>query len=618
MGMQLTGGSTAMAESYMQMRKAGAAARAMLVQAAAKRWKARPEDIVVDKGVIRHLKSKKQGSFGDFVADAAKLPVPADPALKDPAKFRLIGRDKSVGRLDSVAKTNGAAMFGIDQSMPNMLHVVVARPPRFGGKVASFDPAAALKVRGVVAVRQLSSGVAVYAKGTWPALKGRKALAIKWDDSSAETRGTAQMADEFLTRAKTPGTVASKHGDIDALLQSAGGDVIEADYVFPYLAHAPMEPLNGVLTWDGAKADAVYGCQAQTLDQMAIARVFGIKPDQVTIATTMAGGSFGRRATGNSHFAVELAEAAKAIGPKQPVKLVWTREDDIKGGFYRPLVVHRMRGVVKGGEIAGWSNTVVAQSFAAGTPLEFFIKDGIDATMVEGAKEIPYRVPNFRCDAVIAKSPVSTSFWRSVGHTHTGYAVETFIDLLLEKAGKDPVAGRLALMGDTPASSRAAATLKAVAELAKWQGPGPANGRARGVAVVESFNTCVAEIAEVSIGANGEPKVHKVWAAVDCGVAVNPDVIRSQVEGGVGYALGHILYGEVPLEAGRPTVSNFNDYRSLRIQEMPEVEVTILKLDNPPTGIGEPGVPPLGPAVANALARLGQARPTRLPMVKPA
>jgi isoquinoline 1-oxidoreductase beta subunit len=618
MGMQLTGGSTAMAESYMQMRKAGAAARAMLVQAAAKRWKAKPEDIVVDKGVIRHLKSKKQGSFGDFVADAAKLPVPADPALKDPAKFRLIGRDKSVGRLDSVAKTNGAAMFGIDQSMPNMLHVVVARPPRFGGKVASFDPAAALKVRGVVAVRQLSSGVAVYAKGTWPALKGRKALAIKWDDSSAETRGTAQMADEFLTRAKTPSTVASKHGDIDALLQSAGGDVIEADYVFPYLAHAPMEPLNGVLTWDGAKADAVYGCQAQTLDQMAIARVFGIKPDQVTIATTMAGGSFGRRATGNSHFAVELAEAAKAIGPKQPVKLVWTREDDIKGGFYRPLVVHRMRGVVKGGEIAGWSNTVVAQSFAAGTPLEFFIKDGIDATMVEGAKEIPYRVPNFRCDAVIAKSPVSTSFWRSVGHTHTGYAVETFIDLLLEKAGKDPVAGRLALMGDTPASSRAAATLKAVAELAKWQGPGPDNGRARGVAVVESFNSCVAEIAEVSIGANGEPKVHKVWAAVDCGVAVNPDVIRSQVEGGVGYALGHILYGEVPLEAGRPTVSNFNDYRSLRIQEMPEVEVTILKLDNPPTGIGEPGVPPLGPAVANALARLGQARPTRLPMVKPA
>ncbi len=619
MGLQMTGGSTAMAESYMQMRKAGATARAMLVQAAAKRWKAKPEDIVVEKGVIRHLKSKKQGSFGDFVADAAKLPVPADPPLKDPAKFRLIGRDKSVGRLDSVAKTNGAAMFGIDQSMPNMLHVVVARPPRFGGKVASFDPAAALKVRGVVAVRQLSSGVAVYAKGTWPALKGRKALAIKWDDSSAETRGTAQMADEFLARAKTPSAVASKHGDIDASLRSAGGDVVEADYVFPYLAHAPMEPLNGVLSWDGAKVEARYGCQAQTFDQGAIAKVFGIKPEQVTITTTFAGGSFGRRVTGDFQFAVELAEAAKAMGPNQPVKLVWTREDDITGGYYRPFTVHRMRGVVKDGTVAGWSDTIVAQSFMIGTVLEpFAVKDGVDASMVEGATNIFYEVPNFRCDVAVAKSPVTTLWWRSVGHTHTGYAVETFIDLLLEKAGKDPVEGRLALMGKTPASSRAAAALKAVAELAKWQGPGPVNGRARGVAVVESFNSCVAEIAEVSIGENGEPKVHKVWAAVDCGVAVNPDVIRSQVEGGIGFALGHILYGEVPLEAGRPTVSNFNDYRSLRIQEMPEVEVTILKLDNPPTGIGEPGVPPLGPAVANALARLGQARPTRLPMVKPA
>ena len=427
------------------------------------------------------------------------------------------------------------------------------------------------------------------------------------------------MADEFLARAKTPSAVASKHGDIDASLRSAGGDVVEADYVFPYLAHAPMEPLNGVLSWDGAKVEARYGCQAQTFDQGAIAKVFGIKPEQVTITTTFAGGSFGRRVTGDFQFAVELAEAAKAMGPNQPVKLVWTREDDITGGYYRPFTVHRMRGVVKDGTVAGWSDTIVAQSFMIGTVLEpFAVKDGVDASMVEGATNIFYEVPNFRCDVAVAKSPVTTLWWRSVGHTHTGYAVETFIDLLLEKAGKDPVEGRLALMGKTPASSRAAAALKAVAELAKWQGPGPVNGRARGVAVVESFNSCVAEIAEVSIGENGEPKVHKVWAAVDCGVAVNPDVIRSQVEGGIGFALGHILYGEVPLEAGRPTVSNFNDYRSLRIQEMPEVEVTILKLDNPPTGIGEPGVPPLGPAVANALARLGQARPTRLPMVKPA
>lgn len=619
MGMQLTGGSTAMAESYMQMRKAGAAARAMLVQAAARRWKAKPEDIVVEKGIIRHLKSKKQGSFGDFVADATKLPVPADPPLKDPAKFRLIGHDKSVGRPDSAAKSNGTAIFGMDQSMPDMLHVVVARPPRFGARVASFDPTAALKVRGVVAVRQLSSGVAVYAKGTWPALKGRKALVVKWDESAAEQRSTGQMVEEFLARSLSPATVAGKHGDIDPLLKSAGSDVIEVDYVFPYLAHAPMEPLNGLLAWDGAKVDARYGCQGQTIDQSAIAKVFGIKPDQVAITTTFAGGSFGRRGTADSHFAVELAEAAKAIGPNRPVKLAWTREDDITGGYYRPLVVHRMKAVTKGADIAGWSDTIVAQSFVVGTSMEpFIVKNGIDATMVEGASEIFYDVPNFRCDVAIAKSQVPTLWWRSVGHTHTGYVVETFIDHLLEKTRKDPIEGRLALMGKTPASKRAAATLKAVAELAKWQGPGPTDGRARGVAVVESFETCVAQIAEVSIGDNGEPKVHKVWAAVDCGVAVNPDVIRAQIEGGIGYALGHILYAEVPLDAGRPTVSNFNNYRSLRIHEMPEIEVTIQKLDNPPTGIGEPGVPPLGPAVANALARLGQARPTRLPMVKPA
>ena len=618
MGIQLTGGSTGMAESYMQMRKAGAAARAMLVEAAAQKWKAKPQDIVVEKGVIRHLKSKKQGSFGDFAAAAAKLPVPADPPLKERSQFRLIGRDKSVGRPDSPAKVNGTAMFGMDQTMPNMLHVVVARPPRFGAKVASFDSAAALKVRGVVAVRQLSSGVAVYAKGTWPAMKGRKALSVKWDEGAAEPRGTAQMIDEYLARSKAQAPVASSHGDVGPVLATAGANAIEVDYVFPYLAHAPMEPLVGILTWDGTKVEARYGCQAQTFDHGAIAKVFGLKTDQVTLETTYAGGSFGRRATGDSHFAIELAEAAKAIGPNQPVKLVWTREDDITGGYYRPLTVHRMRGAVKDGQILAWSNTVVSQSFMMGTAFEpMAVKNGVDTVMIEGAGEIFYDIPNFRCEAAVAKSPVPTLWWRSVGHTHTGYAVETFIDLLLEKAGKDPVAGRLELMGKSESSQRAIPVLKAVAELANWNGPGPVNGRARGVAVVESFRSCVAQIAEVSIGQNGEPKVHKVWVAVDCGTAVNPDVIRAQVEGGVGYALGHILYAEVPLAAGKPTVSNFNDYRSLRINEMPEVEVTILPLETPPTGIGEPGVPPLGPAVANAIARLGQPRPTRLPMVKP-
>ncbi|MGE3746807.1 MAG: molybdopterin cofactor-binding domain-containing protein [Sphingomonadaceae bacterium] len=618
-GMQFTGGSTAMAESYTQMRKAGAAARAMLVQAAAQRWKVKPEEITVEKGVIRHAKSRKQGNFGQFAADAAKLQVPADPPLKDPSKFTLIGHDKSVGRPDSPAKVNGTAKFGIDETAPGMLYVVVARPPRFGVKLASFDPAAALKVSGVTAVRQLSSGVAVYARSTWAAMKGRNALVVKWDESGAESRGTDEIIAEYLEKSKKPGLTAKSEGDVDAAIKAAGKDVVEVEYVFPYLAHAPMEPLNGFILWDGKTVDARYGCQTQTPDQAAIAKVLGVKPEQVSLTTTFAGGSFGRRANAYSDFAVELAEAAKAIGPNKPVKLVWTREDDITGGFYRPLIVHRMKGAIKDGKITAWSDSMIGQSFMVGSPFEsFVVKSGIDQSMVEGASEIFYDIANFRCDATIVKSPVTTLWWRSVGHTHTGYSTETFIDLLLEKAGKDPVAGRLEMMGKTPSAKRAAAVLKAVAELANWDGPAPAKGRARGVAVVESFGSCVAEIAEVSIGENGEPKVHKMWAAVDCGTAVNPDVIRAQVEGGIGYAMGHILYAEVPLMAGKPTVSNFHDYRSLRIEEMPEVEVTILPLSTPPSGIGEPGVPPCGPAIANALARLGKPRPAHLPMVKPA
>jgi len=619
MGLQGTGGSTAIAESYMQMRKAGAAARAMLVQAAAQRWKVKPEEISVSQGVISHAKKKKQARFGDLVADAAKLPIPIDPPLKDPSQFKLIGHDRSVGRLDSAAKVNGSAKFGIDSIMPDMVHVVVARPPRFGGKVASFDPSAALKVPGVVAVRQLSSGVAVYAKGTWPAMKGRKALAVTWDDSGAESRGTDQMEAEYLKASKLPGKTVKAEGDVDTALKAAGSGMIELDYVFPYLAHAPMEPLNGLLRWDGDQVEAVYGCQGQGFDQGAIAKVFGIKPEKVSIDTTFAGGSFGRRTTTDCHFAIELAEAAKAIGPNRPVKLVWTREDDITGGYYRPMMVHRLKGAVRDGRVTAWSDSIVGQSFVFGSIMEnFAVKDGIDRIMVEGAGEISYDIPNFRCDVAVAKSPVPTLWWRSVGHTHTGYVVETFIDLLLEKAGKDPVAGRLELMGKTPASRRAATVLKAVADLAKWDGKKVVDGRARGVAVVESFSTCVAQIAEVSRGADGVPVVHKIWAAVDCGVAVNPDIIRAQVEGGVGFAIGHILFGEVPLDAGKPTVANFDQYRSLRINEMPEVEVLILPSANPPTGIGEPGVPPCGPAIANALAALGHERPTHLPMVKAA
>jgi isoquinoline 1-oxidoreductase subunit beta len=611
-GVQGTGGSTAIANSYEQMRKAGATARAMLVRAAAEGWGVPAGEITVQSGVLRHAASGREGRFGRFADAASRLPVPDNVPLKDPATFRLIGRDDgSVRKLDSAAKSNGSAQFTIDIREPDMLTVVVAHPPRFGARVGSFNDAQARGVSGVVDVKQIPSGIAVYANGTWPALKGRERLQVEWDDSAAERRGSEQLVAEYRALARTPGQVAGAHGDAEAALARAE-KVVEAEFVFPYLAHAPMEPLDGFLRWDGQRALARLGSQLQTGDHMTIAQVLGLKPEQVQVETMLAGGSFGRRAQPSMHLAAELALAAKAIGPGRPVKLVWTREDDIRGGYYRPLFVHRMRGGLRGGRIVAWTNTIVGQSILKGSPFEAMIKDGIDPTSVEGARELPYEVSDFRCDLHTTQVGVPVLWWRSVGHTHTGYAVECFVDELLQGAGQDPVAGRLAMMGTAP---RAAAVLRAAAELARWSGPGPNGGRARGVAVVESFGSFVAQIAEVSAGNDG-PRVHKVWCAVDCGMAVNPDVIRAQMEGGIGYGLGHALYAEVGLDAGRPVPANFDSYRSLRIHEMPEVEVTIVRSSEKPTGVGEPGVPPIAPAIANAMARLGLSRPRRLPVVR--
>lgn len=617
LGQQTVGASSSLAESFIQLRKVGAAARAMLVAAAAREWGVDAAQISVENGVISHPPSQRTGSFGQFAAVAAQMPVPSDPPLKARSQFRIIGKDKAVGRPDTLAKTNGTAVYGIDVVMPDMLYVVVAHPPRFGAKLASFDAAPALKVRGVVAVRQLSSGIAVYGKNTWAAIKGRAALIVKWDESGAESRSCKQIAADYLAASKKPGLISRAKGDVDAALAAAGDDLVEVEYVFPYLAHAPMEPYSGALVWNGERVDVRYGCQAQTVDQAAIAKVFGLEPHQVDLTTTFAGGSFGRRSPADSEFAVELAEAAKAIGKNQPVKLTRTREDDITGGYYRPLMVHRMKGALKDGKITAWSDSIVGQTLFMGTIYHnLTFENGIDNAMVEGARSIFYDVPNFRCDVTAMKTAVPALWWRSVGSNHTGFAVESFVDILLEKAGKDPVSGRIEIMTHTSSAERAVAALKAVADLAKWQGPGPVNGRARGVAVTDCFGTVVAQIAEVSLDKSGEPKVHKIWAAVDCGIAVTPDVVRAQVEGGIGFALGHILYAEVTIEAGQAQVSNFDRYRALRINEMPEIEVVIIPSERAPTGIGEPPVPACGPAVSNALARLLKTRPTHLPIVK--
>jgi len=613
-GIQGTGGSTAINNSYEQMRKVGAAARAMLVAAAAKEWNLPATEITVENGILRHVASGREGRFGQFADLAAQQPVPVDPPLKDPSAFRLIGRDDStVGKLDSAAKSTGKALYTIDISEPEMLTVVIAEPPRFGAKVADFDATKSRVVPGVVDVKQVPTGVAVYAKGTWPALKGREALDINWDESAAEKRGSEQLIMEYRALARTVGAEAGAHGDAEAAL-AAADRVVEAEFVFPFLAHATMEPMDGFLDFDGKRARARFGCQLQTTDHQTIANVLGVPPEQVELETLFGGGSFGRRGPVDMHFAAELANVAKAIGPGHRIKLIKTREDDIRGGYYRPLFVHRMRGAVGDGKIAAWASTIVGQSFFKGTPFEsFVVKDGIDAVMVEGARELLYEIENFRCDVHTVNVGVPTMPWRSVGHTHTGFAVECFVDELLAAAGQDPVEGRLTMMGRNP---RAAGVLRAVAELAKWSGPGPSGDRARGVAVVESFGSFVAQIAEVSAGNGDGPRVHKVWCAVDCGVAVNPDVIRAQMEGGIGFGLGHALYAEIPIDEGRPVPGNFDTYRSLRIHEMPEVEVTIVRSTEHPTGVGEPGVPPIGPAVANAVAYLGFGRVRRLPLVR--
>lgn len=609
---QGTGGSTAMFVSYDLMRKAGAAAKAMLVAAAAERWGIPADSISVSRGIVSHSGSNRSATFGDLAEAAASQTAPENPALKSPDQFIYIG--KNVPKLDTGSKSTGEAVFSLDIYREGMLTVVAAHPRKFGAKPASFDATKALAAPGVEDVKQAGDAVAVYARNTYAALKGRKALDVVWDDSAAETRSSDAIAQERIDAVKNAGAVAGETGDPAGALSSAA-TTLEAEYIFPYLAHAPMEPLDGVIerAEDGG-VEVWMGSQIQTGDHMAIAQVCGLDPSQVKLNTMLAGGSFGRRAQPTSHFAVELASVFMAAGGETPIKLMWTREDDIQGGYYRPLTVHRLRGGLDAdGNISAWEQTIAAQSFLAGSPFEGMIQNGLDATMVEGAAPIPYSVPNFKASAHIVNNPVTTLWWRSVGHTHTGYAVETFIDELLEQAGKDPVEGRLALMGEEHA--RLAATLQKAADMAGWGRAAP-EGHAFGVAAVESFRSYVAQVAEVSIE-NGAPRVHNVWCAVDCGVAVNPEIIKAQMEGGIGYGLSAVLFNELTLdEGGAVTQSNFHDYRSLRISEMPNVETEIISSTAPPTGVGEPGVPPIGPAVANAVRRLTGKTPRNLPMIK--
>jgi len=607
---QGTGGSSSIANSWEQLRRAGATARAMLVAAAAAKWSVPAGSLTVDKGVVTHAATGRRATFGELATPAAALPVPAEVALKEPKDWKLIG--KAAPRVDSKAKTDGSARFTIDVYLPDMVTAVIARPPLFGATVKSIDKTAALKVPGVTDVIEVPAGVAVLGKGFWAAQQGREALRVEWDETKAERRGTAELLAEYRALAEKPGLKARRDGDPTAALAGAA-KTLEAVYEFPYLAHAPMEPLDCVVKLSGDGCEVWAGSQIQTLDQGTVAHVVGLPAEKVELHTLMAGGSFGRRATPTADVAGEAASIAKAIAGRQPVKLVWTREDDIRGGRYRPLFVHRLRaGLDASGRLVAWEHRIVGQSFLKGTPFAGLIKDGIDVTSVEGGSTLPYAIPNLGCELHSPDVGVPTLWWRSVGHSHTAFSTETFFDEVAHAAGRDPFELRRELLKDHP---RHRAVLELAASKAGWGTPLPA-GRARGIALQESFSSFVAQVAEVSLRKDGLPNVERVICAIDCGVAVNPDVVRAQMEGCVGFGLGAALWSEITLDKGRVVQSNLHDYRTLTIDEMPKVEVHIVPSAEAPTGVGEPGVPPVAPAVANAFFHLSGQRVHRLPFVR--
>lgn len=611
-GLQGTGGSTAIPNSFMQYRQAGATAREMLLEAAVKRWGVASADLSVENGVITHARSGRSATFGDLSEEASGLVPPSEVALKSPDQWKYIG--KSFPRLDVETKSKGAVgVYGMDVHMDDMLVAVIAHPPKWGATIKSVDAAAAKQVRGVVDVLTIPQGVAVLATSTWPAIKGRDALSIEWGESAAETRSTGDLFEEYRQLADTKGTRTHRHDDAEGALANAV-KTVEATYEFPYLAHAPMEPIDITVLFDGENATFWTGSQLQTLDHGTAAAVLGIDQSQVIINTMWAGGSFGRRAIGNSHYTAEAATIAKAWGKAQPIKLVYTREDDIRGGYYRPAYVHKVKaGVDADGNVIGWQHRIVGQSILADTVFEqFLVKDGVDETSVEGVSDMTYDVKALNLELHSTKVGVPVLWWRSVGHTHTAYVVETMIDQLAEAAGEDEVAFRRRLLKD---DARKLGVLNLAAEKAGWDKPAPA-GRHRGVAVHKSFNTYVAEIAEVSVDDSGTIKVEKVVCAVDCGVVVNPDNVRAQVEGGIGYGLGAVLRNEITMTDGAIDQANFDTYEPLRIDDMPEVEVHMVASTEAPTGIGEPGTPPIGPAVANAAAKATGNRIRTLPFIK--
>ena len=605
-GMQMTGGSTSIRTEWTRMREVGAAARQMLVAAAAKRWSVDPASCLAENGTVRDA-SGRTLRYGQLTLEAARMPVPTQIVLKDPSRFKILG--KPTRRLDTPEKLDGTALFGIDILLPGLLTALVERSPVYGGKAKQLRSEKAKAIPGVKEVVRIASGVAVVATDYWAAKRGRDALEIEWDYGPRAGISSEAMHKKYAGMSEEPGLVARKDGEPERALAGAAKKV-SVQYDLPYLAHADMEPLNCVVDLRPGSCEIWVGTQGQTADRDLAAKMSGLRPNQVKLHTTFLGGGFGRRGNPHSDF-VDLAMQV-ALEVKKPVKVIWSREDDMKGGYYRPLWHARMSGGFdESGNLAAWQHRIVGQSIMKGTSNEKRrIKNGVDLSSVEGANELPYEIPNILVDLHSPEEGMPVQWWRSVGHSHTGFEVESFIDELAHAAGKDPYRFRRSLLGKHP---RHRGVLDLAAEKAGWGGE-LAPGRARGIAVFKSYESYVCQVAEVSVAANGRVRVHKVVCAVDCGMTVNPATIEAQMEGGIVFGLSAALYGAITVEEGRVQQENFDDYQVLRMDEMPVVEVHIVKSLEKQGGIGETAVPPIAPAVTNAIFALTGKRIRRLPI----
>jgi isoquinoline 1-oxidoreductase subunit beta len=628
-GTQMTGGSSALISSYDQHRKIGATMRAMLMQAAANQWNVPLESIKTENSFVIHAEKGKL-SYGSLAGAAAKI-QPKNITLKDPKDFKIIG--KSMKRLDAVDKSSGKAIFGSDVKLPGMLYAMVVRAPVFGAKLKSYDASEAKKIAGVVDVVKLPNSVAVLAKNTYSAILGQQAIKAEWDTKGNEKLSSESILNSYRELAKKKGAVAKDEGNVVNVFATAGNQ-LEAEYHFPYLAHACMEPMNCTINFDGKTAEIWSGHQMPTVDRDTAASILfpgligtaanaiglapatvgavkgfvGLGNEKVKVHTTYAGGSFGRRANKNCDYVVEAAQLAKIV--KKPLKIFWSREDDTKAGYYRPFTYHRARIAFDDkGMPSAWDHSIVGQSVVGDSFFEkMMVKNGVDPTVVEGVADTHYAVPNKHVEVHLPKQPVPVLWWRSVGHTHTAYVMETLIDEIATNAKKDALKIRKEMLAK---SVRHMAVLDLLEKKSPWGKKAP-NGRAYGLAVHESFQSVVGQVAEVSYQ-DGKIQVHKVWCAVDCGLVVNPDGAKSQIEGGIVYGLSAALYGKIDIQGGAAQSSNFHDYPVMRMEEMPKVEVFFVEGGEKPTGLGEPGTPPIAPAVANALFQLTGKRIRSLP-----